>query len=348
MNKKKELTRRQFLKLGILALSGLAFVPFTDEGDEYRDEDLGRVATTQISVHSQPSDDSRILHQRFRDDLLHIYEEIISEDGPGYNPLWYRVWGGYVHSAHIQRVKVCFHPVLTTLPEQGQLLTVSVPYSQSAIYNEQTKEWRNIYRLYYGSNHWAIGVDEGPDGEPWYRILDDLTKAEYHAPAKHFRPILKDELQPINADIPLAEKLLEVSIVMQEVTAYEYGQVVRKVKISSGMIKNVAEGEIPTATPKGTFHITSKMPSKHMGGGQLTDDLEAYVLPGVPWVSFFEPVTGVAFHGTYWHRNFGTTMSHGCINMTNEDAKWIYLWSAPPASDDQWLHKGYGTKVVVY
>jgi hypothetical protein len=85
-----------------------------------------------------------------------------------------------------------------------------------------------------------------------------------------------------------------------------------------------------------------------MGGGTLTDDLEAYVLPGVPWVSFFELETGVAFHGTYWHQNYGITMSSGCVNMRNEDAKWLYLWSLPEVNDENWHHKGFGTKVVVY
>ena len=343
----KRLTRRDFLKLSLTALAGMAFVPFSDEGDAYREENLGRIAITQISVYSQPSDVSRIVHQRYRDDLVHLYDEVISEDGPGYNPLWYRVWGGYIHSAHVQRVKVCFNPVLASIPEEGQLVQVTVPYSQASIYREKAQQWEQIYRLYYGSNHWVVGVDEGPDGQLWYRIRDDLTKDEYHAAAKHFRPILADELQPISPDVPLASKHIEVSIANQMVTAYEYGDIVRQMKISSGLIKSVAEGEIPTATPKGSFHIVSKMPSKHMGGGQLTNDLEAYILPGVPWVSFFEPETGVAFHGTYWHNNFGSTMSHGCINMTNADAKWVYLWSLPVVESKEWLHKGFGTRVVV-
>jgi hypothetical protein len=103
-NMKNSITRRDFLRLGLMGLAATAFVPFTNEGDEYLEENLGRVATTSISVHALPSDDSRILYQRRRDELVHIYEDVISEDGPGYNPLWYRVWGGYIHSAHVQTV----------------------------------------------------------------------------------------------------------------------------------------------------------------------------------------------------------------------------------------------------
>lgn len=36
---------------------------------------------------------------------------------------------------------------------------------------------------------------------------------------------------------------------------------------------------------------------------------------------------GYAIHGTYWHHNFGQPMSHGCVNLTIEDAKWFYDWA---------------------
>ena len=32
--------------------------------------------------------------------------------------------------------------------------------------------------------------------------------------------------------------------------------------------------------------------------------------------------------GTYWHKNFGTPMSHGCVNMVSE-AKWLFRWTDP-------------------
>lgn len=80
----------------------------------------------------------------------------------------------------------------------------------------------------------------------------------------------------------------------------------------------------------------------------MTDDLEAYILPGVPWVSFFEPETGIAFHGTYWHQNFGVPMSHGCINMKTEEARWLYRWTTPAGEIQKMNTIGYGTQVHVY
>jgi hypothetical protein len=75
--------------------------------------------------------------------------------------------------------------------------------------------------------------------------------------------------------------------------------------------------------------LATKFPSKHMGNGGLTSDPRAYELIGVPWTTFFHDA-GIAFHGTFWHDNFGTPMSHGCVNLPNADALWLFRWTSPP------------------
>ena len=90
-----------------------------------------------------------------------------------------------------------------------------------------------------------------------------------------------------------------------------------------------------------------KMPAKHMGDGNLFADLDGYELPGVPWTSFFTS-QGHAFHGTYWHNNFGTPMSHGSINMRTEEAKWLFHWVRPIAEIGKTYNRGYGTLVQVH
>ena len=72
-------------------------------------------------------------------------------------------------------------------------------------------------------------------------------------------------------------------------------------------------------------------------------------LPGVPWVTFFTS-TGVSFHGTYWHNDYGTPRSHGCVNLLPEDAKFLYRWTSPRRSG--WTRStctcpGTGTRVEI-
>ena len=90
----------------------------------------------------------------------------------------------------------------------------------------------------------------------------------------------------------------------------------------------------------------SKYPSKHMGNGNLFASLDDYELPGVPWTSFFTE-SGVAIHGTYWHDNFGTPMSRGCINMRISEAKWIFRWLLPLHKPDRIFTPGYGTQIFI-
>ena len=73
----------------------------------------------------------------------------------------------------------------------------------------------------------------------------------------------------------------------------------------------------PTVT--GQYQIYVKYTYTDMRG----DD---YYLPDVPYTMYF--YEGYGIHGTYWHNNFGTPMSHGCVNMITSDAEWLFNWSS--------------------
>lgn len=349
---RSQVSRRDFLKFSSLALSSLAFrhlravLPPEDRADPIG---IGRVTISEISVFKEPNLESEKLWTRSRNELVSLFDEIISPYGPKHNPRWYRVVGGYCHSAYLQRVENAhLNTPLRRFPKSGQLAEVSVPYTRSMQLVEQAT-WVPTYLLYFESVHWITGIDEGLDGKLWYRLTDELLHQDYHVRATHLRPITPEELNPISRDVPPGKKLIEVSLLHQTMTAYEDGEPVYQTEVSTGL-----PGYGPlvdpkeTQTPKGKFNIDIKMPSKHMGNGELTDDVTAYELPGVPWVGFFNYPSGIAFHGTYWHDNFGSRMSHGCVNMRTEDAKWLYRWSTPVANSEDWESKGMGTKIHVY
>ncbi|KAF0112327.1 MAG: hypothetical protein FD147_200 [Chloroflexi bacterium] len=348
----RQISRRDFLKFSGLALASLAFKPAFDFGELQENDQIARIAIDSVSVHSQPDETSDIKFQRYRDELVNIYYEVVSDKAPKYNPLWYRVWGGFIHSAHLQRVSVKLNPVPSSLTEGLHLIEVTVPYSQS-LFQRKPGEWTDSYRLYYDTVHWVAGLAEGLDGEPWYRIRDEMLKYEesldYYIPAKHARMIPVEETTPISHDVPQEKKRIEVSLSDQELTAFQDEIVVLKTKISSGL-NYTPPGETTWKTPTGKFNIQSKMPSKHMGNSEPYSNAQpgAYVLPGVSWVSFFEMKNGVAFHGTHWHQNFGMPMSHGCINMKTEEARWLFRWVTPVADMQKMETRGYGTQVTVY
>jgi hypothetical protein len=344
-----KLSRRNFMKIGGAALAGLAFSPYLPPVSEFDDNVLVRVGTTQISIYSKPNDESAIVGQVYRDQVLRVYEEVDSGT-PGYNPVWYRVWGGYVHRARMPKVKILYQSPSASIRENGQFAEVTVPFTLAL--RKISTGWEPLYRLYYETVHWVVGIDEGPDGQPWYRILDELLEVNYNVPATHMRLIPDAELAPITPEIPWEGKRIEVSLKNQVLTCYEYDKAVFQTIIASGRLNSdPGPNGIPTRTPAGEFNVRVKMPSKHMGDGNLAADIEAYELPGVPWTTFFTP-EGHAFHGTYWHDNFGVPMSSGCINMRTIEAKWLFRWCLPSAAADEidprtLDRKGYGTKVII-
>jgi len=130
-----------------------------------------------------------------------------------------------------------------------------------------------------------------------------------------FIPQSLDDLTPIQ--LPETDgKWIRVDLSKQLVVAYEGKMPIRAFRVSSGLPGT------PTVT--GTFHIRAKVVSQTMKGGE---GAMHYDLPGVKWVQYF--YEGYSFHGTYWHSNFGHPMSHGCLNMTNADAKWLFDWATP-------------------
>jgi LysM repeat protein len=105
-------------------------------------------------------------------------------------------------------------------------------------------------------------------------------------------------------------KWIDIDLSSQRLRAYSGNTVLRTMVVSTGIARY--------PTPTGRFRIYSKYPSITMSG-------PGYYLPGVPHSMFF--YRGYAIHGTYWHNNFGTPMSHGCINLTRSDAAWLYSWA---------------------
>jgi lipoprotein-anchoring transpeptidase ErfK/SrfK len=341
---KGNIQRRSFLKM--TGLSAAAFTLKPPPPYAMNQLGLGRVADTYLNLYKEPSFKASILTQITRDTLLTLQERVHADEGPVHNPVWYKVPDGYIHSGSIQAVEWKPQRPMLDIDEDGSIFEVSVPYTRT--FREPDPASDPLYRLYYKSIAWVIGVEKGSDGRWWYCLLDDLLNVKYYARAEHLRRIEPDEISPISPDVSTRDKRIEVDLGQQELFAFEHDKLVFRTRISSGIPDSrPRENGIPTVTPRGQFYVDKKMPLRHMGNGRLTANLEAYELPGVPWVSYFH-MTGVAFHGTYWHTDYGRPRSHGCVNMRPEEAKWLFRWSQPVIEADVKLKWGYGTPVYIY
>jgi len=213
-----------------------------------------------------------------------------------------------------------------------------VPMSETRL-NPYTYS-KNGYRLFYGTTHWVKKVIIARDEKSiWYEIYDRQVQKSFYVPYYNMRLIPNEELTLLSPEVPNADKFIHVDLNAQFVTAFEGDKQVFDSRCSSG-----GDG---TRTPKGDFSTYHKGPSVHMTNqGDSVNNI--YNLPGVPWCSFFTGY-GHAFHGTYWHNDYGRPRSHGCVNLPSEDAKWLYRWTQPNVKvEADYVHlPGEGTKVQV-
>ena len=126
----------------------------------------------------------------------------------------------------------------------------------------------------------------------------------------------------ITPDNPYPNRRIEVNLTTQQLNVFDNNQPIASYTISSGKWNR---------TPTGIFTVWAKVRSQKMSGGNK--ELGTYYyLPNVPYILFFyndkvAKKQGYSLHGTYWHDNFGSPMSHGCINMKTTDVAEIFSWA---------------------
>ena len=119
------------------------------------------------------------------------------------------------------------------------------------------------------------------------------------------------------------EKWIDVNITKQVLVAYEGTKPVYATLVSSGEA-GLGDPDTTKSTKRGIFRIHTKYISVTMDSNVVGEEFE---LRDVPYVQYFE--NGYALHGAYWHDMFGTPKSHGCVNLSPEDARRLFFWTEP-------------------
>jgi len=298
----------------------------------------GRVLATSLFIRDAPAFSGMKVSSAKRDNILDIADLVYGGEEGDYNRKWYRLANQqYVYSGWIQAVKTTHNPVVMDIPETGVLGEITIPYAESSYGINSSPSIGP--RLYFATTHWitALVVDKR-DSSLWYRAYDAATKAYYFIRPDWVHLFSAEEIAPLSPQVPETEKHIEIYLDQQLLMAYEWNVPVYAARVATGR-KNYE-------SPTGWFHTYHKRPTYHMFGG--ADEFSVFDLPGVPWDAYVTD-SGVALHGTYWHNDFGTPHSHGCINMAIQDAKWIFRWTLPtvPAGERLALNPGTGTRVRI-
>ncbi|OGZ06152.1 MAG: hypothetical protein A3C93_01330 [Candidatus Lloydbacteria bacterium RIFCSPHIGHO2_02_FULL_54_17] len=171
-----------------------------------------------------------------------------------------------------------------------------------------------------------VGGKVERDGRTWYKIVFDewvrypnRVKGSWYVVADYVEVLLDEGDRGLeHAPLASSTKRIVVERGKQKLFAYNGEELYMETSISTGLLL--------TPTPRGTFTIFKKTPSRYMQGPIPGIAEQYYDLPGVPWNLYFTEAGG-AIHGAYWHDKFGRKYSHGCVNLPPEQARQLYLWA---------------------
>jgi lipoprotein-anchoring transpeptidase ErfK/SrfK len=176
------------------------------------------------------------------------------------------------------------------------------------------------------SSHSADNEDSTVSAEDGTAHSEETSPAESDSPAQdegsqsakpHEKPTApppeqRDWISAWTAKLKQSgDRWIQVNLAEQKLTAWEGNTPVFSTEVSTGR-----EGDW---TPTGVYDIEEKFKTARMQG-------DGYDIPNVPYVMYF--YGSYAIHGTFWHHNFGTPVSRGCINVEDDQAAWLFYWAS--------------------
>jgi Uncharacterized protein conserved in bacteria len=366
----QQFNRRDFLKLGLLSAGALAFLPKSSHvfslnsavSDFKQGTRLGRVFAL-ADVKSKPDPNSTTVATLYQDNVVEWQRDVVgaAPSSASTNRKWVETPDGYIPAIRLQPCEANLNQPVMDLPQQtegkGFWAEVTVPYVDLTLDNppahapklQELIAASQPARFYYSQVFWVDDVKTDDQGNVLYHVIEKHGSYGdmFWADARAFRQITTDELSPISPDV--TDKKVVVDLTHQTLSCYEGKREVLFSRVSTGAKFN-SEGQAVDAwsTPTGLYHaVTTKYISVHMSGGSAASGYELF---GVCWTCIFA-IGGVALHSTFWHNNYGEPMSHGCVNINPEDAKFIYRWTLPqvPYELGKVEQTGYaGTNVQVF
>ena len=167
----------------------------------------------------------------------------------------------------------------------------------------------------------TVYATENIDGMDWFMIGPDEWIPEKQEYLRLIGRVLPDTSPPEGVD---NGRWIEVNLFDQTVAVYDQSELVYASVIASGIE--------PFWTRPGLFQIYQKFDATLMRGSFEADHSDAYYLEDVPWTMYYDKAR--ALHGAYWHNSFGSPRSHGCVNLSVGDSRWIFDW----AREGDWVY----------
>lgn len=251
-------------------------------------------------------------------DVANIYDapggNVTRQIGPGFNFVnvldtsvdgWVQIEGGewmlasdvrYVAPSYFTGVKV-----LDGLQNRFAWV-LGLMYTSAYPGGPQDPDNGRLIHRYDRINIFAEAYDE--EGWRWYMV----------GPNQWIEQRLVSKPLPVERPEGVEGRWVAVDLYEQTLVAYEDDTPVYATLIASGLPG--------WDTNEGLFDVWASLPADRMSGATGAPD--AYDLQSVPWVMYFDD--SISLHGTYWHGDFGYRRSHGCVNLSISDARFVFEW----------------------
>jgi len=361
---KKPLSRREFLKMSGVGVAGLSAVGLTVRKGyaletfstpkrlpQFPNSDIiGRVVDPGVDLRNRPTNDPGLntsIAKLEADTLLEWNREVIGNVIGGLtNQKYVETPQGFVYGSVMQPTRNLPNTPITEIPagQSGFWAEVTVPYVDLAHEGAVASPWMQDHiaynfppRLYYGQVVWIDQIRTN-NGFVEYRWNEDAPHGYgygaygelYWADGAGLKILTDADIAPISPNVDPGQKRIEVNLDYQILSCYEGPTEVFFCRTASGLKYDFQTGldNSEFATPVGNLLTHWKIISLNMTAGNFTS---GYSTPAVPWSTMISG-DGIAIHGAFWHNAFGEKRSHGCINVTPEDAKWIFRWTTPYVS----------------
>lgn len=262
--------------------------------DEIKKFSLYKVAKENITFYDAPNGNPiGTLDAGFN------YLDVRSQQGD-----WYEIRAGqWVPASVLTRTRAStFSGVLIDQPLTHTMAWILKPVKPSSIPGQDADEAAQALTRYTRVNIYAtvkIGNWE------WYLI----------GPGQWVEQRNLARVLPIDKPAEVKGRWVSVDLFEQVVVAYEGDRMVFATLIASGLPK--------WPTNEGLFRIWARLRTDAMSGAMGQPDF--YYLQSVPYVMYFDGA--ISLHGAYWHDGFGYRHSHGCVNMSVSDSRWLFDWT---------------------
>lgn len=314
-----------------------------DDIDEVHEPFVAEVAVRSVSIFTKPNPGSGARRSAPAGSLLRVIG--VSPGIDGDKGIWWATTEGFVTFEALQQVDNQWSREWT-VPIAADALDGwwATVRSSANVRASSAPNAPVVGELVPGDRVKVLGEERGVSiggNAIWYRI----DGGRYAGGRVHSSLLARGTEPTANTTAPPADRTQDSWIVVDRraasLTLVRHGK--------AEFVTYVSLGRAGVETPLGSYSTFGKYRADDMTSTSVANADRSYDFPNVPFTQYYRE-GGYAIHGAYWHDQFGSTASQGCINITWADAAYLFEMTRPEVDEGdnaRWTEAERATPVVI-